>query len=143
MKVFRGWLALVVGLLLLGAGAVGGLAVRGQLRRDEECRSNVQRAVHGIEAFRMQHGRLPRREELRGGGMAVIGYRVSFASHGELKAEQYELTLWRGERSIHYASTTGQNTCDSGAVQAALWIAGLLVLPGAVLLFAGVRGFRS
>lgn len=144
MKALGAWTSLGLALVLLGASAVSGRAVRGQLTRDSECTANVREHVRGIEAFRTKHGRLPRREELRGGGMAVIDYRVVSGLVGKQPGvTEYELTLWRGEWSVRYASSTGQNTCDSGATQAALWLAALLFLPGVALLVWSVCTLRA
>lgn len=140
MKALGAWLLLVLSVMLLGASVVGGCAVRDQVGRDRQCGANIQQHVDRIEAFRAKSGRLPQREELSGGGMAVIDYRVVPAPRGvPMGSDQYELTFWRGERSVRYASATGRNTCDSGALKAALWLAALLLAPGIALLFWGIR----
>ena len=136
MKTFGAWLTLVLGVLLLGASAVGGFAVRDQRRRDDECVSNVLQHVTQIESFHAAKGRLPRREELRGGGIAVINYQIVSSPSN---TTQYELTLWRGERAVQYSSITGENSCDSGAWQAALWLGALVLVPGVLLLAWGTR----
>jgi hypothetical protein len=136
MRKLGGWITLTLGLVLLAATGVGSCAAHSQLRRDRECVANVQQQVNGIEAFRTQNGRLPRREELRGGGMALIDFRIA-------PGGQYELAFWRGERSVRYASATGRNTCDSGALQAALWIAALLFPPAVTLLLWAARLLRA
>jgi hypothetical protein len=144
VKTLGAWLLLVVAVVLLGASGVASCAVRDQLQRDRECAANIQQHVRRIEAFRTKNGRLPRRDELRGGGMSIIDYRVASGPLGTTTgADQYELTFWHGEWSVHYASATGQNTCDSGALRGAGWIAALLLIPGIALLFLGQRTLRA
>lgn len=142
MKKLAGWIQLMLALALLGASTVGGCVVGSQLRRDRECDANVRRYVNEIAMFRTKQGRLPRRDELHGRGMAIIDYRIVRASTSTTPG-QYALTLWRGERSVQYESATDRTTCDSGASQAALWLIILMVIPALLLFWMGVRTLRA
>jgi hypothetical protein len=135
MRVARAWVQLALGLILVCAAALGGWIVYGQLVRDRECVGSVRKHVELVEAFRGREGRLPRLDELHAEGPAVIGFRAEASG-------EYELSMWRGERAVHYASATDRTTCDSGALQAVPWLAVLLLMPGLVLGFLGSRKMR-
>lgn len=144
MNAIRAWLQLSVGLILLLAAILSVRILYSQLLRDRECDENIQEHVQLIEAFRVRQGRLPRLDEIRAGGPAIISLRVPDEPHraGD-SALDYEFDMWRGERAVHYASTTKKNTCDSGALRAAPWLTALLLIPGLALTFLGSRRLRS
>lgn len=138
------WLQLTVGLVLLCAASVGTWIVHRQLQRDQECVEDIQTHIDNITVFRARYGRLPRFDELPAQGPAIISFRIVEGAHGTNTGDphDYELSMWRGERSVHYASATKQNTCDSGALRATPWLIGLLLIPGLTLCFVGARQLR-
>jgi len=144
MRRIAAWIQLSLALMLLTATGVGAYIVHGQVRRDRECVADLRRHIASIEAFRTQNHRLPRFDELTASGPTIIAYRVVAppAVQPTPRAEGYELSMWRGERAVQYASSTGLDTCSSGAIQAGLWLAVLGFVPAVALLVRSAQNRR-
>lgn len=136
MRAIGKTLCLVMAALVVLIGTVASCSVRRQLVRDSECSARMQQAAQRIERYRAQYGRLPRKDELSSLGVPVIRFAPTRDARGR---DVYRFSVWRGEGAVEYDSASGEDTCDSKAWKAGVWLAGALLPLFTVTLWLGIR----